>query len=354
MEVAEQFNLIENFVEGEQEATIRVNESISNDSSIGITGSMFSSQFDYLVSVGVKHNTVLINSSGGNMFNGLEIFSTIKDSPVKTTTKVVGLAASIAGIISQAGDERIIKDYAIFHAHPPQQKDGKTANNNVIQLASNSLKTILSERSSLSDEEIEVTLSKESFFSASEAKDAGFFDIIESGSSKGIEITENMNEFQIMNLFNSIEQVKPKKNKKMKDLNVMLGLSNEASETSQVEAINSLKELANESESLKTKNEELELKVEELNNNLNDSNKEKAVSLIENAIALGKIDIEDKESKDSWIGFATKDYAVAEKMINGIKTVVASANIVETIENNNSESRKIGDLKNGHKTTLKD
>lgn len=46
----------------------------------------------------------LINSGGGSVFDGYEIFNLIKDYPGKTTAKIVGLAASAASFIAEGAD----------------------------------------------------------------------------------------------------------------------------------------------------------------------------------------------------------------------------------------------------------
>jgi len=48
--------------------------------------------------------TVNINSPGGDMFEGLAIYNTLREHDGEVTIKVVGLAASAASIIAMAGD----------------------------------------------------------------------------------------------------------------------------------------------------------------------------------------------------------------------------------------------------------
>lgn len=58
-----------------------------------------------LRSIGEGDVVVNINSPGGDMFEGLAIYSMLKEHPGKVTVKVLGLAASAASIIAMAGDE---------------------------------------------------------------------------------------------------------------------------------------------------------------------------------------------------------------------------------------------------------
>jgi len=57
-----------------------------------------------LRSIGDKDVTVLINSPGGDMFEGLAIYSLLREHPGQVTVKVLGLAASAASVIAMAGD----------------------------------------------------------------------------------------------------------------------------------------------------------------------------------------------------------------------------------------------------------
>lgn len=58
-----------------------------------------------LRSIGSRDVTVLINSPGGDFFEGLAIYNLLREHPHKVTVKVVGLAASAASVIAMAGDE---------------------------------------------------------------------------------------------------------------------------------------------------------------------------------------------------------------------------------------------------------
>lgn len=52
---------------------------------------------------------VEINSPGGDVFDGIAIYNALRSHPATVTTQVDGLAASIASVIVQAGDTRIVQ-----------------------------------------------------------------------------------------------------------------------------------------------------------------------------------------------------------------------------------------------------
>lgn len=57
-----------------------------------------------LRSLGRGPVTVSINSPGGDMFEGLAMYSMLREHPGEVTVKVMGLAASAASVIAMAGD----------------------------------------------------------------------------------------------------------------------------------------------------------------------------------------------------------------------------------------------------------
>lgn len=62
---------------------------------------------------------VFINSGGGSVFEGLEVYNTLRASGRNVTTVITGLAASIASVIFLAGDERIAMTGTSYMIHKP-------------------------------------------------------------------------------------------------------------------------------------------------------------------------------------------------------------------------------------------
>ena len=60
---------------------------------------------------------ILINSGGGEVAQGMAIYDAIRECNSKVITHVVGPTASMASIIFQAGDERIISSNATLMIH---------------------------------------------------------------------------------------------------------------------------------------------------------------------------------------------------------------------------------------------
>lgn len=333
--------LIDNFVEGSGVATMRINRPIANNEEDGITGVRFSNEWDYLVNVlGVKKIIVAINSVGGSMFQGLEIFSTIQDAEIDTETRVVGLAGSIAGVISQAGKRKTIKAHSLFHAHAPFAEGGAKVSNDVLKISFDSIKTIMKNNSTMNDEEVTDMLSKESYYSPDEAKELGFFDEVLS-SGRVFDVNNKMDSTELMDIFNQIDNKGGTPTKDMSKINEVLGLKSEASETAQLSELTTLKARASKVGDLEKASTEKDAEITSLKAKLEVEAGAKATELIENACKSGQIDGSDEEVKTSWIANATTNYEGTKAMLSGLPSVAISNKIpTNGTDAPNNENRK--------------
>lgn len=71
----------------------------------GMTAEDFAQELD---EVTADEILVMINSPGGDVFDGIAIYNALRAHKAKVTTRVDGLAASIASVIAQAGDQRVM------------------------------------------------------------------------------------------------------------------------------------------------------------------------------------------------------------------------------------------------------
>lgn len=92
-----------NAKDSESDNTISVLDVIGqNWQGTGVTASRVAAA---LRAIGKRDVVVNINSPGGDYFEGLAIYNTLRDHPAKVTVKVLGVAASAASVIAMAGDE---------------------------------------------------------------------------------------------------------------------------------------------------------------------------------------------------------------------------------------------------------
>src|SRR5262245_9833255 len=61
-----------------------------------------------------KQITVRINSAGGDVTDGMAIYSMLAEHPAKKTVRIDALAASIASVVAMAGDEIVMGEGAFM------------------------------------------------------------------------------------------------------------------------------------------------------------------------------------------------------------------------------------------------
>jgi ATP-dependent Clp endopeptidase proteolytic subunit ClpP len=131
--------------------------------------------------------TIVLNSPGGTVLPGLALYDHIRDLSARghhITTKVRGMAASMGGILLQAGDTRVVGPEALVLIHEVSAGTiGKVSEMqdrvNFSKLLWDKLAKILARRSKMSAEEIQkATYKFDWWISAEEAVEKGFADQI--------------------------------------------------------------------------------------------------------------------------------------------------------------------------------
>jgi ATP-dependent protease ClpP protease subunit len=339
------FEYITNYKKDDKAVKMSLRRPIDANPERGINGDTFAREMEFLASAGVEEVIIDINSKGGNIKEGFSIFQSIKDYPGKTTTRVIGIAASMAGMISQAGDERVIMDYGLFHTHGPQVPSGAKADKKLIEIMKGSLKTILKSKAGITDEESEKLLNGENLFTAVEALNLGFFDRIES-SAKAVKLDANNTIDELYILANNF--LNNHKSNTMKEVITFLGLENEANEE---QVLNSVKELKNEAlkieeltNSLKEQTEALEIakkEAEELENKVKDLKNLAAYDLINEKVKSGLI---KAESVEAWQKLAVNNLDETKELLNSLSVTVKAEEIEEEIKPEETENRKEWDF----------
>ena len=131
-----------------------------------------------------KEILLRVNSPGGSVIDGLAIYDAIRRTPQKVTTRIEGLAASIASIIALAGDEVIMSENSLFMIHnvwggeTGDSKDMRKAAD-LMDKMSSKLVSIYMAKSGKEESEIKSWMDAETWFSAEEALEAGFITSIE-------------------------------------------------------------------------------------------------------------------------------------------------------------------------------
>ena len=157
-----------------------IGESWSGDS---VTAKSLSDELKKLA--GVKEITLRINSPGGNVFDGLAMYNSLKKFPAHIVTEIDGMALSIASIVALAGDEVRMAGNAVYMIHNPWTMTAGDATEmrkvaDQLDLVRDSLAgTYAAKTKELASlEQISDWMDQETWFNSEEALNAGFIDQI--------------------------------------------------------------------------------------------------------------------------------------------------------------------------------
>jgi ATP-dependent protease ClpP protease subunit len=322
----------------------------------GINGASFAYEMQYLQDNCKKIN-VRINSIGGSVLDGYSIISAILNSKVPCDTYVDGLAASISGVIAMCGKKRTIKDFASWMGH---EADG-VSNEKVLQLATDSIITMIANNINKTEDEVSVMLKKETWisnsrvadFSLEQSVEMGFFDKIESTKRKiKVQTTNSLSDMAL--IYNKI--INPKNNKMEKVIN-LLKLKNEATEMDIIDAIENKDtvnaELVAENDELKARLKVIEDKENEAKETALNDLKDKATVMVEKAITEKKIEESEKEST---IEMAVNNFSFVENMLNkitNVKNAVKVFDIKNVVVSKGTEDRSEWSIRDWEKKDAK-
>lgn len=161
-------------------ATIQIFDQIGEDwfGGSGLSGKQFS---DVLNEVGNGPLLVEINSPGGNVWDGLSIYNQLRGRRAPVTTRVVGIAASIASIIALAGDKVEMADAALMMIHDPSGMASGTSEDmrkmaDALDQHAEVLVGVYAKKTGRSPESIRAAMKAETWFTTPEAVAFGLVD----------------------------------------------------------------------------------------------------------------------------------------------------------------------------------
>lgn len=174
---------------------------------------------------------VVINSGGGDVFAGSEIYTALKEYTGEVIVKVVGLAASAASVIAMAGDKVLISPTAQMMVHnvstyaAGDYRDFEhTAE--VLKSANQSIANAYKAKTGKTDDELKVLMDDETWFNAKTAVEQGFAD--EEMFNKDTELSLSANFGSVALTEEAIEKIiglidtKPPKDVKENESNMLL------------------------------------------------------------------------------------------------------------------------------------
>ena len=159
---------------------------------IGYFGDSAKGFSDALKEVDSDTLDVHLNSPGGDIFDGLAIYQSLKNHPARVTVHIDGLAASIASVIAQAGDRIVIGPKASMMIH-----DGWTmtvgnaadlrSTADLLDKQSDIIASVYADRTGQPADFWRERMSSDTWYNAEEALEAGLVDEIEGQEKKKVD-----------------------------------------------------------------------------------------------------------------------------------------------------------------------
>lgn len=308
------------------------------------TTSRFNDEFDFLENI-IRPSCirVLINSEGGSVLYGMSTYSTIANATVDTECIIEGVAASMASIIWAAGKRSLMRDYAILMIHNPMLPDDDGGEpSDMVTAFTKQIETIYRKRFGLKAEHVRAIMDGQAgkdgtYFDAQAAVKAGIIPAIQELMSrvsagnkpfKGIEptLTETENDMANENKTQGFEYGAIAASLGMKDgevKDVMARISELAAmEPKYREIQKSLSDaqtvIAGKDASIRNLQTDLAAATARLSayeQKEKDEQASRIETLVENAIAEGKI---DREAKTQWVEMAGSNFELAESTLASI------------------------------------
>lgn len=268
-----------------------------------------------------------INSPGGSVFDGLAIYNLLNQRKSHVTTRVDGLAASIASVIAMAGSKVVMPENAMMMIHDPtgvvigdsedMRKMGETLDKIRDQIASVYIKKTGKEAA-----DIKKTMADETWFTANEAKEYGLCDCVQDAV--------NINNTFDLRLFRNAPGVAVARNNttgntpnKKNTMEKLLAALVEAklipsAKLEDGEAAELFKATFKE---LKEAIDNLQTEITSLREEQKTQKKKQAEAFINDAVKARKIK-DDPALKNRWVAAYQADEEGTRAMIDGMETVV--------------------------------
>lgn len=143
----------------------------------------------------VDEMLVRINSIGGVVTEGMDIYNLLCEHPANVTIRISGVAASIASIVALAGDRVEMYANSQFMIHdpyaspdpygPPMREEDLLRNAKLLASIKGQMFKIYADKTGMDLEEIAALCRAESWFTADEAKLKGFVDAVLNDETEG-------------------------------------------------------------------------------------------------------------------------------------------------------------------------
>ncbi|MFD0710627.1 head maturation protease, ClpP-related [Paenibacillus sp. GCM10027626] len=126
---------------------------------------------------------VVINSGGGDVFSGSEIYTALKEHAANVTVKIVGVAASAATVAAMGGNKIVMSPTGQFMIHNAStwtegDKRDHQHTAEFLKSVDSSIANAYRLKTGLQQSELTALMNRETWMNAQEAKEKGFIDEI--------------------------------------------------------------------------------------------------------------------------------------------------------------------------------
>ena len=157
---------------------------------------------------------VSINSGGGDVFAGSEIFTELKSHKGNVTTRIIGLAASAASVIAMAGDKVVMSPTAQLMIHNVWSRAGGDYRDmehmaSVLKGANQTIANAYKMKTGKTDEELLSLMDDETWFTPQDALSNGFIDevMFDEAPKLAASTQSNMLPVEIINKLRNMKDV---------------------------------------------------------------------------------------------------------------------------------------------------
>lgn len=135
-----------------------------------------------------------INSGGGDVTEGMAIYTLVKEHEGRTVATIDGLAASMASVIALAFDEVQMSENAMFMIHNPWgfslgEADDHRKTAELLDKMRGQIADIYVARTGLDRDRVLAMMSDETWLTANEAKELGFVDVVKPAKKSSTKAT---------------------------------------------------------------------------------------------------------------------------------------------------------------------
>ena len=270
--------------------------------------------------------TVGINSGGGDVFDGLAIYNALSRRK-NVTTRIDGIAASIASVIAMAGKEVQAPENTMLMVHDPSgmtigtSKDHtKTAE--ALDKIRDQIAGVYGDKTGMDAGMITDMMAEETWMTARQAAENGFVDTVLGAKEDALQMIQSVNLKEFRNAPASVERDASKE----ADQSAEKEKHMKAKDQADLPLVDPPKTEKVENKATEVKkpavDNRLETQVKAQAKELDELKAARAETLVDEAIDAGKIASEDKEV---WVEDAVANFAKAKQRIGSIKGTVGAA-----------------------------